>query len=137
MFSGTSFLLQDCLNMGGAGVFCPLPLVNPEILKDLYQACKSGDSAKAKKLQARVRLAIPLFTGAKVSPGLLAAGFELLYRLPFAPSSRPIASHGMLKEALRLLGHPITNKVRRPYLEPDEGQAELVKKTLQNTGRLE
>ena len=27
VFTGTSLLLNDCLEFGGAGVFCPLPLV--------------------------------------------------------------------------------------------------------------
>jgi dihydrodipicolinate synthase/N-acetylneuraminate lyase len=66
----------------------------------------------------------------------LAYAFKALIRIPYKKGRRPFASHGLLKEALRLQGHPITNKVRRPYREINQRKSALVKKTLQNLGWL-
>jgi 4-hydroxy-tetrahydrodipicolinate synthase len=136
VFTGTSLLLYDCLEFGGAGVFCPLSLIGPKDLRALWDAFRSGDRARARKIQTKVLGSIPLLTGGGVSPALLAAGFKAMVRLPYRAGKRPFASHVLLKEALRSLGHPITNEVRRPYGEPDQNQQLLVKKTLQNLGWL-
>jgi 4-hydroxy-tetrahydrodipicolinate synthase len=136
VFTGTSLLLYDCLEFGGAGAFCPLPLIGATDLRALWDAFKGGDRIRARSIQAKVLKAIPMMTGAQLSPALLATGFKAMVRLPYRAGKRPIASHVLLKEALRILGHPITNKVRRPYREADEKQSTLVRKTLQNLGWL-
>jgi len=131
-FTGTSFLFLDCLSFGGAGVTCPLALIGAEDVKGIYEAYKDGDLNRAKKLQARVRQAIPLFSGMDLSPRLLSLGFDLLTRLPSRSGTRPAATHGLLKQALRLQGHPITNKVKPPFVEASETQKKLVQKTLRS-----
>ncbi len=134
VFTGTSFLLYDCLEFGGAGVFCPLPLIAPGELTEMYKAFKAGHKAKAGELQKKVRLAIPLFSGITASPRLLAAGFALLSRLPYRPGKRTRGTHHLIKEALRLQGHPITNGVRRPFEEASEAESGLVGRTLESLG---
>lgn len=137
VFTGTSFLLHDCLRSGGAGAFCPLTLIGTRDVRAIDTAFQRGDAAGAKKAQARVRLAIPLLTGSRLSPRLLARGFSLLARSPFVMEGRPGGSHGLLKEALRLQGVPITNRVRRPFEEVDQAGAELVRKTLERLSWLD
>ncbi len=136
VFTGTSLLLHDCLEFGGAGVLCPLPLIGAEDVKALWDAHQSGDRPRAKKIQDKLLAAIPLLTGTNLSPAILAKGFKGMVRMPYSLGKRPFASHGILKEALRLQGHPITNKVRRPFHEVDQEKQELVKKTLGNLGWL-
>ncbi|HUT52332.1 MAG TPA: dihydrodipicolinate synthase family protein [bacterium] len=136
VFTGTSFLLYDCLEFGGAGAFCPLPLIGSEDVKAVYEAFKSGDLARAKTMRDKLLRAIPLFTGARLPPALLARGFKAMVRMPYRAGKRAFASHGLLKEALRLQGHPITSKVRRPYQEVNPQQHELVKRTLEDLGWL-
>ena len=136
VFTGTSLLLYDCLEFGGAGVFCPLPLIGSQDVRALWDAFKNGDQDQARSIQAKLLGAIPLFTGAQVSPAIQAMGFKAMVRMPYRAGKRPVASHPLFKEALRVLGHPITNKVRRPYRETDENQHALVKRTLQNLGWL-
>ncbi|MCP4683131.1 MAG: dihydrodipicolinate synthase family protein [Desulfobacterales bacterium] len=136
VFTGTSLLLYDCLEFGGAGVFCPMPLIGAKDVRALWDAFKSGNLARAKSIQDKLLKAIPLFTGANLPPAILAKGFKGMVRLPYSTGKRPFASHGLLKEALRLQGHPITNKVRRPYHEVNQDQQALVKKTLQDLGWL-
>jgi 4-hydroxy-tetrahydrodipicolinate synthase len=135
VFTGMALLLKDCLEFGGAGLFCPLSLIGHEDVKGIYNSYKAGDMAKCKKLQAKVRMALPLISGIDMPPRLLATGFQLLSRLP-AGISRPGGNQGLIKEALRLQGHPITNRVKRPYEEVTESQAEMVKRILDLLGWL-
>ncbi len=134
VFSGSSLLLYDCLDFGGSGVFCPLPLIGTEDVKSLWARYKSDDKAQARRIQNGLLGSIPLFTGATVSTAVLAMGFKAMVRLPVNAGSRPFASHGLLKAALRIQGHPISLRVRRPYYEADGIQLELVGKTLQKLG---
>jgi len=136
VFTGTTLLFHDCLEFGGAGVFCPLPLIGTKDVKALYQAFKAGKRGEAKKIQNKLLRAIPIFTGSSLSPALLAAGFKAMVRMPYRADKRPAATHGLVKEALRLQSHPITSEVRRPYRPAGPEQKELVRKTLQNLGWL-
>ncbi len=130
VFTGTSLLLYDCLDFGGAGVFCPLPLIGAEDVKSVWSGYKAGDKSRSKKSQSRLLLSIPLFTGSEMPTTILARGFKAMVRLPIGIDSRPFASHCLVKEALRIQGHPITGKVRRPNMEANEDQKKLVEKTL-------
>ncbi len=137
VFTGTSLLLGDCLGYGGAGVFCPLPIIAPEDVKGIYEAFRAGDRERAAALQAKVLKAIPILSGMDASPGLLSIGFRLLSALPYrGPGRRTPAGHHLLKEALRLQGHPVTNRVKRPYIEVSQSQSDLVRRTLESLGWL-
>ena len=63
VFAGTTFLLESCLASGGAGIFCPLPLLAPTEVKALVAACRQGQSRRARQLQRRLLGALPLFSG--------------------------------------------------------------------------
>jgi len=131
VFTGTSFLAEACLAAGGAGVFCPLPLLVPEPTKALFRAARAGDAAEARRLQARLRRAVPLFSGIAAFPTLQARAFGWLAAAPYrGPGRRPAPTHGLLKEALRQRGHPIGPTVRRPHRPPSPAQRELVRRTL-------
>jgi 4-hydroxy-tetrahydrodipicolinate synthase len=137
VFTGTSFLAERCLAFGGAGVFCPLPLLAPAEVRALFQSVARGEDGRARELQRRLRRAIPLMNGSGAPPALLALGFALASRAPFGgPGGRPRASHGLIKEALRLRGHPIGNTVKRPTDEVTREESALVEKTLRSLGWL-
>jgi dihydrodipicolinate synthase/N-acetylneuraminate lyase len=64
-------------------------------------------------------------------PAVLAAGFKLVTSRRFkGPPARMKPAHHLLKEALRLQGHPITPKVRRPFAEATPAESELVARSL-------
>ena len=137
VFVGTSFLLADALAMGGAGIFCPLPLVGPKDIKGIYEAWTAGDPRRAKELQNKVLRALPIMSGFKLPPAALAAGFKLLTSMRYkGPPARTKPGHHLVKEALRLQGHPITNRVRRPFLSATPEESELLKRTLSDLGWL-
>jgi 4-hydroxy-tetrahydrodipicolinate synthase len=137
VFTGTSFLAERCLAFGGAGVFCPLPLLAPAEVRALFECFERGERRRARTAQRQLRRAIPLMNGSTAPPALLALGLALASRAPFAgPGRRPRASHGLVKEALRLCGHPIENTVKRPNDEVTREQSALVEMTLRSLGWL-
>ena len=96
-----------------------------------------GEKGRADELQAKVRRAIPIMSGIDKSPELLTKGLQLLASAPYTgPGKRAAAGHHLLKEALRLQGHPITNKVKRPFREARESQSHLVRRSLESMGWL-
>ncbi len=136
VFTGSSFLLDPCLRAGGAGVFCPLPLLVPELVRELAEASRSEDRERADRIQKRLHRALPLFSGKPLSPTLQALAFSLRSRAPYrGPGGRPAPSHALVKEALRQRGHPITGMVRRPHRPADAAQRELVRRTLEQLYR--
>jgi len=137
VFTGTSFLAEPCLACGGAGVFCPLPLLAPAAVRALFECCERGERTRARMEQRRLRRAIPLMNGSTAPPALLSLAFALASNAPFGvPGGRPRASHGLIKEALRLCGHPIENTVKRPNDEVTREESALVEKTLRSLGWL-
>jgi 4-hydroxy-tetrahydrodipicolinate synthase len=137
VFTGTSFLSERCLAFGGAGVFCPLPLLAPAEVRALFESFARGERGRARAAQTRLHRAIPLMSGSTAPPALLALGFALASSAPFgAPGGRPRGSHGLVKEALRLLGHPIENTVKPPNEEVTPAESARVEKTLRSLGWL-
>ena len=136
VFTGTSFLLHACRSAGGAGVFCPLPLLVPALVRELDRASRSGERDRALRIQKRLLRAIPLSSGIGRAPALQALGFSLLSRAPYrGPGARPAPPHALLKEALRQRRHPISGMVRRPHRPADASQRELVRRTLARLDR--
>ena len=137
VFVGTSFLLADCLEFGGAGIFCPLPLLGPQDVRGIYDAFLAGDRRQARTLQDKVLRALPIMSGLSLPSAVLSAGFKLMTSRRYkGPPARMKPAHHLLKEALRLQGHPITNRVRRPFAEATPQESELVVKALRELGWL-
>ncbi len=131
VFAGTTFLLDVCLAAGGAGVFCPLPLLAPELVRRWFAAARAGEVQRARELRNRVLRAVPLFSGAAAPPWLQALGFRTLSHLPSCGAGRrPAPTHALLKEALRQRGHPVAETVRRPLRPATPWQRELVRRVL-------
>jgi 4-hydroxy-tetrahydrodipicolinate synthase len=131
VFTGTSFLLNHCLESGGAGAFCPLPLIAPDMVKGIYQAHKKGDKTRSREIQKKLLNAIPLMSGIDMTPGILSLGFRILTSMPYrGPGKRSPATHHLLKEVLRIQGHPITSSVKPPFKEPTRQETEFITRSL-------
>lgn len=111
-FTGTTLNLSDMMAVGACGAICPLPNVVPDKAVALYEALSEGDAERAAALQGQLFEVGPLLAG---SP----------------------TPHAMMKEALRLLGHPVSNQVKPPLPPLTEQQAELVRSTLYGAGLLD
>ncbi|HUT55537.1 MAG TPA: dihydrodipicolinate synthase family protein [bacterium] len=137
VFAGSSFLMEDTLKMGGAGVICPIPLIAPKDCLDLYQAMGNGKFSEAQELPNKLLGALPLFTEIDMPGKVASAWFKAMQRKPYlGPPDRPVSSVVMVKEALRLQGHPITSVVRGPNQQITKERSKLVKKTLKEQGWL-
>ncbi len=125
VFSGTSYLMPEVVKMGGAGVICPVPLLEPEFTGALYGAVKADDEKKVKQLEEKLFQTLPLFIkNASRNTGKMLKRFA---RLGLAPEAGANSVHAMLKEFLRLSGIPITAKVRSPLPQLTEEQKQRVK----------
>lgn len=130
VFAGTSCLLARCLEAGGAGAFCPLPLLAPVEAKALVAAFGRGDRAEARRMQARLLRLLPVLSGLSIASRFQAGAFRLLARAPYRPGRRPAPTQALLKEALRLKGHPITATIRSPLPPLTNEQRRLAARTL-------
>ncbi len=106
--TGTTLNLTEAMAVGACGAICPIPNIIPETSVDLFRALRAEEWKKASELQDEVRTLAPLL--ASPSP------------------------HAMIKEALRLLGHPVKTVVKKPLPSIDEGMSTKVKETLQRSG---
>jgi 4-hydroxy-tetrahydrodipicolinate synthase len=109
VFTGICVNLTKTMGVGACGAICPLPNVAPRTAVHLYEALKAGELEKAAPLQTEINQLLPLIAG---SP----------------------APHALMKEALRLLGHPIRVDVKPPLPQLTPEQATLVKDTLTAAG---
>jgi 4-hydroxy-tetrahydrodipicolinate synthase len=111
VFTGMSFNLQAAMAVGACGAICPLPNIIPKKAIELYEAALAGNAEKATALQNEIFAFAPLLASS-------------------------LTPHAMQKEALRLLGHPISVKVKSPLPQLTSEQAEQVRETLKSVGML-
>jgi 4-hydroxy-tetrahydrodipicolinate synthase len=110
VFTGICLNLTKTMGVGVCGAICPLPNIVPGTALGLYQALKEGDAEKAAPLQGEINRLLPLVA---------------------AP-----APQAMMKEALRLLGHPLRVEVKGPLPQLTPEQAVTVRETLEAAGLL-
>ena len=135
VFIGSSLLLRYALKRGGAGCFCPLPLIAPGLCLEIHDAMQEGDTDKAVEAEDRLLGALPLFSGVDSEGTMASTVFKAMARKPYTgPGERPEFKVGMLKEALRLQGHPISSAVRSPCPPLTEEQAVLTRQVLEKLG---
>jgi 4-hydroxy-tetrahydrodipicolinate synthase len=113
MLTGVEYLLPS-MPVGGAGCFSPAFSIASELMLELYDACQSGDLARARPLQYRASALWHLLRDcgypASVKTSLRLQGLSVGgVRLPLLdldePTSRRLA-RGL--ESLRLLPMPVT-----------------------------
>ncbi len=105
VFTGTTLNLLASMSVGACGAICPLPNVIPDKTLSLYEAIIKNDFKKAETLQNEI--------------------YSLASLLAASPTP-----HAMLKEAMRLLGHPLENTVKSPLPQLNPAQAKLVRECL-------
>ncbi len=110
VFTGMTFNLMATMSVGACGAICPLPNFVPRLVLDLYEACLAGERERAEALQGEVYTYAPLLA----SPAL----------------------HAVQKEALRLLGHPISPAVKSPLPQLTAEQATSVHEFLASKGMI-
>jgi len=112
VLTGTSINFFFALQSGAHGVICPLANLIPETLVSLWDAFQEGDMKQAEALQF---------------------SFPHLVTL-FASTMKP---HAVMKEAMRLLGHPMTPLVKSPLPQLTKEQRGFVRENLIQAGMIQ
>lgn len=112
-FVGMSRLLLDVLKLGGSGTFCPVVNTYPEGIVGIYDAFKAGDLKKAEELKEKL------------------SEHSAITR-PGSPAS--VASR---KELMRLMGIPISSKVRGPIPQLTEDKKKLIRENAEKAGLID
>ncbi|MGD0948435.1 MAG: dihydrodipicolinate synthase family protein [Candidatus Binatia bacterium] len=112
VFTGMCLNLTQAMQVGACGAICPLPNIMPQKAVQLYEALALGDMEAAAPLQNAFNV-IAAFTVGSPTP------------------------QALIKEALRLLGHPIRADVKPPLPQLTTVQAELARSTLAAAGLLD
>ena len=139
VFIGTSLLMFEAMKLEARGPFCPMCLIAPDEVNALVKLIGEKKWQEAFDIQEKIRRGgTTLFSGLDVNYDAIKNGFMAIYNAPFhsALMSHTKAAHHILKEALRLKGIPITNRVRLPYQSVDEKKSEWIKKVLSDFGWL-
>ncbi len=112
-FVGMSRLMLDVLKLGGRGCFDPVSNTLPEVIVGIYEAFKEGDLKKADELQEKL-----VAHSAITRPG------------------RP-ANVAARKELMRLMGVPISSKVREPLPQLTDEQKRLIRENTEKAGLID
>lgn len=125
VFAGTSLLLRPSVRAGGSGCICPIPNIIPRTCVQFFDALKSNKRAKVEKLEKEIFKTASLFSEAQLPPEAMRAVVRASSELGL-PLKMGGSAHAAFKEALRLLGYPITARVSSPLPELDDKTARKI-----------
>ncbi len=114
LFSGTTQLMLKNLDLGGAGVMCPIPSVAPRAVVECYDCWMASDYSKARHIEDAIYKHIGLMNTFDIPAGIQKIAFKAISRLPFPTMIGRNSRQAVFKETLRQLGHPVAAKVRSP-----------------------
>lgn len=130
-FVGTSFLLREVLAAGGQGTICPIPCLLPRLAVSLYRAASEGKGGEARALERSLFSCLPVMNPTPLPPALARLAFLAAAKLGVPVAALGGTPQASVKEALRLLGFPLTNRVRSPLPPLGREDAERVARTVE------
>ncbi|MBI4816323.1 MAG: dihydrodipicolinate synthase family protein [Deltaproteobacteria bacterium] len=113
--SSLSFL-RAC-EQGASGAICAMAVLAPEQASKIYAAAKSKEPARVSKLENELKPIIEVLgppIGERSADGLQKITNRLARRSVLGPVLPSVFSPSLIKEALRLQGHPVRSEVRAP-----------------------
>jgi len=133
-FPGSTLLWPEALEAGAAGAICPIPLLEPSIW-NLLPAFHRGDPVEVRATRKRLTWTLPILSGKGLPAAIQDRGLRAAGKLGLTVSAAgsPIAR---IKEALGLLGLPISSRVSPPLPPLSEAEASLVHRAVQQSGRI-
>jgi len=125
---GTTLLWPEALFMGSRGAVCPLPMLEPRVHK-IWNDFLSDNRKQSLKDRERLAWMLPIMSGMSLPSHIINRGMRVASRfgLPLTAEKSPVAR---IKEALRLMGLPITCKVTPPLPPLTKSEARIVAKAV-------
>lgn len=131
LFTGTSYLLKECLELGGAGVICPIPLIVPETVLSLYHAMTAEKRKDAEPHVRKLFDTFALVSGKPLPSSLSRTSLPLLAKTSLSLKTSGVENlPALIKEALRQKGVPITARVRSPLPRLTTKQKKAIRQLL-------
>lgn len=139
VLGGCSLALTRTMRAGGHGAVCGVAVVAASQAASVWSAFVSGQQGDAERLESKTAVVVealgpPLVTDSK--DGVQKLATKIAKRPLEAAALPPSYPFALIKETLRLQGHPIRPDVRPPYEAVRPEVSERLKITLQSGGVL-
>ena len=139
LFSACSFNFSDRAKAGATASICGLAVLGIEKSVALSTAFKHSEVAVIRRLERQLAPAVEAL-GPPKSPDELTGVKRLAARIAQRPlegaALPPVTPFAMVKEGLRLQGHPVRSLVRPPYERVGPGQSERLRSVMKSAGLL-
>ncbi|MEO1336799.1 MAG: hypothetical protein AAFV29_14225, partial [Myxococcota bacterium] len=139
VFTACSFEFTQRAKAGSTGSICGLSVLGIEKAVALSKAFVAGDVTSIRRLERQVAPAVetlgPPKTSAELS-GVKKLAARIAQRPLEGGELPPITPSGLIKEGLRLQGHPVRSLVRPPYERVGPSQSERLRSIMKSAGLL-
>ena len=139
VFTACSFDFSERAKAGATGSVCGLAVLGIEKAMALSAAFAHGEVQVIKRLERRVAPAVAAM-GPPKTPDELSGVKRFAARIAQRPLEgavlAPTAPFAMIKEGLRLQGHPVRSLVRPPYERIAAAQSERLRAVMKSAGLL-
>ena len=139
LFTACSFDFSDRARAGATASICGLAVLGIEKSVALAQAFTQGDVQTIRRIERQVAPAVEVL-GPPKTPDELSGVKRLAARIAQRPLEggllMPVTPFAMVKEGLRLQGHPVRSLVRPPYERVGPSQSERLRSVMKSAGLL-
>ena len=139
LFTACSLAFSDQATVGATASICGLSVLGIEKAVALSTAFQKGDVGVIRRLERHLAPAVEAM-GPPKSPDELSGVKRLAARIAQRPLEGalllPVTPFAMVKEGLRLQGHPVRSLVRPPYERVGPAQSERLRSVMKSAGLL-
>lgn len=139
ILSGNALAASRAVKAGATGVVCGIAGIAPDLASEVWSAIGAGDKATVDRLEAQTAAVVealgPAIAG-EAKDGVHKLATKIARRALEGGNLSPSYPFALLKETLKLQGHPVRPEVRPPYESPRPEVIERLKVLLAQGGVL-
>lgn len=139
ILAGTSLAGRGSMKAGATGFVCGLATIAPELAAELWSALKMDARQTVDRLENQAAPVVealgPQLTG-ETKDGVAKLATKIARRSLDSTSHPPTYPFAMMKETLKMQGHPVRPDVRAPYESPRPDAIERLRAVLSQGGVL-
>lgn len=139
LFTGCSFAFSDPARAGATATICGLSVLGIEKSVALSTAFRAGDVDVIRRLERQLVPAVEVLGPPKTADelgGVKRLAARIAQRPLEGAILPPVTPFAMVKEGLRLQGHPVRSLVRPPYERVGPSQSERLRALMKSAGLL-